>query len=44
MRPLFLTPPTPVMVNTCFYIDGGMQGATEQALERDLRHAWLSAP
>lgn len=31
---LFLTPPTPVMVNTCFYIDGGLQGATEQALER----------
>ena len=30
---LFLTPPTPVMVNTCFYIDGGMQGASEQALE-----------
>ena len=31
---LFLTPPTPVMVNTCFYIDGGMQGASEQALEK----------
>lgn len=31
---LFLTPPTPVMVNTCFYIDGGLQGASEQALEK----------
>lgn len=31
---LFLTPPTPVMVNTCFYIDVGMQGASEQALEK----------
>lgn len=31
---LFLTPPTSVMVNTCFYIDGGMQGASEQALEK----------
>lgn len=31
---LFLTPPTPVMVNTCFYIDGGIQGASEQALEK----------
>lgn len=31
---LFLTPPTPVMVNTCFYIDGGLQGAAAQALEK----------
>lgn len=31
---LFLTPPTPVMVNTCFYIDGGLQGTSEQALEK----------
>lgn len=30
---LFLTPPTPVMVNACFYIDGGPKGAAEQALE-----------
>lgn len=31
---LFLTPPTPVMVNTCFYIDGGVKGASEQGLEQ----------
>ena len=31
---LFLTPPTPVMVNTCFYIDGGLQGTSEKALEK----------
>jgi TorA maturation chaperone TorD len=31
---LFLTPPTPVMVNTCFYIDGGIQGAAAETLER----------
>lgn len=31
---LFLTPPTPVMVNTCFYIDGVIQGPSAQALEK----------
>jgi TorA maturation chaperone TorD len=30
---LFLTPPTPVMLNACFYMDGGLKGAAEQALD-----------
>lgn len=30
---LFLTPPTPVMMNTGFYIDGGVMGVSEQGLQ-----------
>ncbi|MDZ7668877.1 MAG: molecular chaperone TorD family protein [Gammaproteobacteria bacterium] len=30
---LFLTPPTPVMANTCVYIDGGLMGQSEQGLQ-----------
>ncbi len=29
---LFLTPPAPVMINAGYYIDGGLMGATEKAL------------
>lgn len=30
---LFLTPPTPVMANTCIYMDGGLMGESEQGLQ-----------
>ena len=30
---LFLTPPTPVMANTCIYIDGGLLGESAQGLQ-----------